>query len=170
MIVQLVVATGNRAGQIIPVLAEKFLIGRAEDCHLKPRSELVSRYHCAILVGNDVVVRDLGSKNGVRLNDEKINAEQKLKNGDKLVVGPLEFYIHITIDSEPMTELPKELPVGNLVEVDANCFRRTGDHADREELFSSVLLLDHLKALNQETTPESNQSEQPAANLLKKLL
>jgi len=68
MVVQLVVASGNRAGQIIPVSLEKFIIGRADDCHLKARSELISRYHCAILVGDEVMVRDLGSRNGVRHN------------------------------------------------------------------------------------------------------
>ena len=106
MVVHLVVASGNRAGQVIPVTVEKFIIGRAADCHLKPTSELISRYHCALLVGNDVVVRDLGSRNGVRLNDERISTEQKLNNGDKLAVGPLEFRVCISTDgNEPMGSL-----------------------------------------------------------------
>ena len=104
--VHLVVAAGNRSGQVIPVSMEKFIIGRATDCHLKATSELISRYHCAILVGNDVVMRDLGSRNGVRLNGERIVGEQKLNNGDKLVIGPLEFYVNITADDgEPMENL-----------------------------------------------------------------
>jgi predicted component of type VI protein secretion system len=108
--VQLVVAAGNRAGQAIPVLTEKFIIGRAKDCHLKPTSELVSRYHCAILVSDEVIVRDLGSRNGVRLNGERIVTEQKLKHGDKLVIGPLEFCVHIdaTLSAVP--------PMGDLHE------------------------------------------------------
>ena len=92
--IELVVATGNRVGHKIPILTKKFIIGRAIDCHLKSKSPLISRYHCAILVGEEVVVRDLGSRNGVRLNGEKISAEQKLKNGDMLAVGPLKFCIH----------------------------------------------------------------------------
>ena len=106
MIVQLVVASGNRMGQVIPVSDEKFIIGRAVDCHLKPSSELISRYHCAILVGDGVLVRDLGSKNGVRVNGEKIDTEQKLQNGDKLVVGPLEFYVRIASDDNSLHKLP----------------------------------------------------------------
>jgi len=100
--VQLIVAGGNRAGQVIPVSMEKFVIGRATDCHLRPSSELISRYHCAILVDTEVVVRDLGSRNGVRINGEKINAEQKVNNGDKLGIGPLEFFIRIS--DEPLAE------------------------------------------------------------------
>jgi pSer/pThr/pTyr-binding forkhead associated (FHA) protein len=106
MVVQLVVATGNRAGQVVPVSTEKFIIGRAADCHLKPSSELISRYHCAILVGNEVLVRDLGSRNGVLLNGEKISAERKLNNGDKLAVGPLEFYVRIASNDDASAEMP----------------------------------------------------------------
>ena len=98
MEVQLVVASGSKAGQVIPVAGPKFIIGRADDCHLKPRSELISRYHCAIISEDGyVAVRDLGSKNGVFLNGEQISMEHELKNGDKLSVGPLEFFIHITV-------------------------------------------------------------------------
>ena len=106
MVVQLVVAAGNREGQVIPVFTDKFIIGRAKDCHLRPTSELISRYHCAILVGNEVIVRDLGSRNGVRLNGEKIVTEQKINSGDKLVVGPLEFFVHIdaSISAAPNTD------------------------------------------------------------------
>ena len=161
MIVQLVVATGNRAGQIIPVVTEKFIIGRAEDCHLKARSELISRYHCALIVGDDVVVRDLGSKNGVRLNGEKVSAEQKVKNGDQLVIGPLEFYVHITADSGAAGSL-KDGNLGTHISwVDRSSI------SDKSTDSSATALLDHLKSLNQETKIEP---EQPVLGLLKKFL
>jgi len=96
--VELIVAGGNRAGEVVPVSTGKFIIGRATDCHLRPTSELISRYHCALLVDVGVVVRDLGSRNGVRLNGEKISAEQKINNGDRLGVGPLEFFVHVSED------------------------------------------------------------------------
>jgi pSer/pThr/pTyr-binding forkhead associated (FHA) protein len=99
MDVQLVVASGSKAGQVIPITAPKFIIGRADDCHLKPRSELISRYHCAVISEDGyVAIRDLGSKNGVYLNGERVSMEHELKNGDKLGVGPLEFFVHLTVD------------------------------------------------------------------------
>ncbi|MDR0706095.1 MAG: FHA domain-containing protein [Planctomycetaceae bacterium] len=99
MDVQLVVAGGSKAGQVIPVTEPKFIIGRADDCHLKPRSELISRYHCAVISEDGyVAIRDLGSKNGVYLNGERVSMEHELKNGDKLSVGPLEFFVHLTVD------------------------------------------------------------------------
>ncbi len=98
MDVQLVVAGGSKAGQVIPITGPKFIIGRADDCHLKPRSELISRYHCAIISEDGyVAIRDLGSKNGVYLNGERVSMEHELKNGDKLSVGPLEFFVHLTV-------------------------------------------------------------------------
>jgi pSer/pThr/pTyr-binding forkhead associated (FHA) protein len=99
MDVQLVVAGGNKAGQVIPITAPRFIIGRADDCHLKPRSELISRYHCTVISEDGyVAIRDLGSKNGVYLNGERISMEHELKNGDKLSIGPLEFLVHLTVD------------------------------------------------------------------------
>jgi pSer/pThr/pTyr-binding forkhead associated (FHA) protein len=102
MSVQLVVASGSRAGQVIPIIGERFVVGRAEDCNLKPRSELISRYHCEFFSeGGDVFVRDMGSKNGVFLNDEQITETRELKNGDKVAFGPLEFFVHLAVESQP---------------------------------------------------------------------
>ncbi len=98
MDVQLIVVGGSKAGQGIPIVGPKFLIGRADDCQLKPRSELISRYHCAIVSEDGyVAIRDLGSKNGVYLNGERVGAEQELQNGDKISLGPLEFMVQITV-------------------------------------------------------------------------
>lgn len=92
MEVKLVVANGKNVGQEIPVTGPKFLIGRADDCQLRPRSDVISRYHCVILVEESfVAVRDFGSKNGTFVNDEQIMGEQELHHGDRLRVGQLEF-------------------------------------------------------------------------------
>jgi len=158
MVVQLVVAAGNRAGQIIPILTEKFIIGRAADCNIKSQSELISRYHCAILIGDDVVVRDLGSRNGVSHNGNKVSAEQKLHNGDKLSIGPLEFYVHIITDGDVHEHFPAN---------GANNHDMSNDDATPAGLHNSTILLDHLKSLNQDTNADS---EQPISGLLKKFL
>jgi pSer/pThr/pTyr-binding forkhead associated (FHA) protein len=116
MNVQLVVASGSKEGQTIPIVGPKFIIGRADDCHLKPRSELISRYHCAIITEGDyVAVRDLGSKNGVFLNGERVSLENEVKSGDKLTIGPLEFYVNIVVP--PVADKkPKVESVGEAVE------------------------------------------------------
>lgn len=97
MEVKLKVVAGNAAGQLIPVPGPKFLIGRAEDCQLRPRSDLISRYHCVIMVEDGLVtVRDFGSKNFTYVNDERLIGECELKPGDRLKAGPLEFELVVT--------------------------------------------------------------------------
>jgi predicted component of type VI protein secretion system len=96
MQVKLKVSTGSRAGTEIPVGAAKFLIGRGEDCQLRPQSDMVSRHHCMLTIQNaQLTVSDLGSRNGTFVNGEKITDATQLKLGDKLRVGPLEFEILI---------------------------------------------------------------------------
>ncbi len=98
MEVKLVVANGKNAGRKIAVPGPKFFIGRAEDCQLRPNSDLVSRHHCVILIEDGfVAVRDFGSKNGTFVNDEQVRAEQELKNGDRLKVGQLEFTVELAV-------------------------------------------------------------------------
>jgi pSer/pThr/pTyr-binding forkhead associated (FHA) protein len=97
MEVQFKVLVGANAGQLIKVPGPKFFIGRSEDCHIRPRSDLVSRHHCVIIQeGAYLAVRDFGSKNGTIVNGARVVGEQELKAGDKLVVGPLEFEVCIT--------------------------------------------------------------------------
>ena len=43
----------------------------------------------------------MGSKNGVFLNDERISETHELKNGDKLAIGPLEFFVHMPVVPKP---------------------------------------------------------------------
>lgn len=98
MQVHLKVTNGTRTGQMIPINRPRFLIGRAEDCQLKPKSELISRYHCAILSEDGyVAARDLGSKNGVFINGKRVSVEEELKNGDHLIIGPLDFEVVLTV-------------------------------------------------------------------------
>jgi pSer/pThr/pTyr-binding forkhead associated (FHA) protein len=98
MEVKLVVLGGSSAGQAIRVRGPKFFIGRAEDCQLRPNSDLVSRHHCAIMVDEGLVtIRDFGSRNGTYINGERIRGEEELNPGDHLKVGPLEFEVHVEV-------------------------------------------------------------------------
>jgi len=83
---------GSHAGKEVKLPTPKCLIGRNDDCHLKPQSEAVSRRHCVIITTDtEVTVRDLNSRNGTHVNGEKITGDTVLLNGDVVKVGPLEF-------------------------------------------------------------------------------
>ena len=97
MELKLKVLDGKHAGQELPVPNSRFFIGRAEDCQLRPGSDLISRHHCVLLIEDGYVgVRDLGSKNGTHVNGEAVCGERELIAGDHLKVGPLEFEVMLS--------------------------------------------------------------------------
>ncbi len=92
MQVKLKVAGGAHAGQEIAIPTARFLVGRGEECHLRPRSDAVSRRHCALLIEeNRVTVHDFGSKNGTYVNGERVQGSRVVENGDQIHIGPLQF-------------------------------------------------------------------------------
>ena len=102
MEIHLKVLAGRHAGQVIRISAPKFLIGRAEDCQLRPHSEMVSRHHCALIIEGDYAeVRDFGSKNGTFVNDQRVLPARELKSGDVLRIGPLKFEVTLVSQKAP---------------------------------------------------------------------
>ncbi|MCS7237076.1 MAG: FHA domain-containing protein [Thermoguttaceae bacterium] len=96
MIVTLVVRSGKHAGQQIRLAREDFLIGRGDQCHLRPRNEAVSRLHCGIFVKSDkVILKDFGSKNGTFVNGQRVVGETELHTGDLLQVADLVFEVQL---------------------------------------------------------------------------
>jgi hypothetical protein len=94
MVTKLIVASGKSAGRSIAIKRNKLLIGRSEECDIRPLSEEVSRRHCAVIVGPaDVWVQDLGSRNGTYVNGQRIDAKTKLADGDLIRVGSLELKV-----------------------------------------------------------------------------
>ncbi len=99
MQVTLRVLSGKSEGKDIKIKKSRFLIGRHEDCHLRPKTDSVSRRHCQIVIdGERAVCSDLGSKNGTFINDKPVEGEVELKSGDLLRVGKMRF--ELLIDSE----------------------------------------------------------------------
>lgn len=104
MVTKLVVASGKSAGRSIAIKRNKLLIGRAEECDVRPLSEEVSRRHCAVTVGPaDVWVEDLGSRNGTFVNGTRIEAKTRTKvaDGDLIRVGSLELRVSCQTATPP---------------------------------------------------------------------
>jgi pSer/pThr/pTyr-binding forkhead associated (FHA) protein len=69
------------------------LFGRHEECDVQLNSKKISRRHCVVAQINDyIVVRDLGSTNGVKINGQRV-AEGKLVPGDELQVGNFKYQV-----------------------------------------------------------------------------
>jgi len=82
------------------------LIGRHGECDIQLNSRKVSRRHCCIAQVNDyLVVRDLGSTNGVRINGHRV-AEGRLRAGDELTLGNFRYQVHLEGPSAERPALP----------------------------------------------------------------
>jgi predicted component of type VI protein secretion system len=71
------------------ILVDKpiLLIGRHPECDIQIDSRKISRRHCCIAQVHDyLVIRDLDSTNGVRINGVRV-VEGRLHPGDELTVG-----------------------------------------------------------------------------------
>jgi pSer/pThr/pTyr-binding forkhead associated (FHA) protein len=101
-----------RTGQILPLMGRsEFTLGRISegqsilpDIDLTPYeaySQGVSRLHATIRINPEkVMITDLGSSNGTRLNEEKLqpHRETQLEHGDMIVMGRFKIQVLIRQD------------------------------------------------------------------------
>jgi pSer/pThr/pTyr-binding forkhead associated (FHA) protein len=96
MQVVLRVVGGKNDGREITIAVPRFIIGRGDTAHLRPASDLVSREHCEILVGDGkVIINDLKSRNGTFVNGKQLAETHTSKSGDSLRIGRLQFEVVI---------------------------------------------------------------------------
>lgn len=98
------------------------LIGRHPDCDIVlTENRKVSRRHCCIAQVNDrFVIRDLGSMNGIRVNDEEV-VEAVLREGDKVLIGDEEFELQTR-------DKPKKVPRTPLSSSDSATAEKSVNH------------------------------------------
>lgn len=112
MVAKLIVASGKSAGRSISLKHGKLLIGRAEECDVRPLGEEVSRRHCAVIEeAGSLTVEDLKSRNGTYVNGVKIAAKVTVADGDIVRVGPLELKVSLVAPAAapPMDEVSRWL-------------------------------------------------------------
>jgi pSer/pThr/pTyr-binding forkhead associated (FHA) protein len=82
-------------GPPIDVSKDLTLVGRKEDCDLRLNHKSVSKMHC-ILVKTDglLLLRDLGSTNGTRVNGQRVRRAALLPN-DQLSIAGYKFKVHL---------------------------------------------------------------------------
>lgn len=74
-----------------PIMVQRpvMLIGRHPECDIRIDREQISRRHCCLAQAYDrVLIRDLGSRNGVRVNGRMV-VESRLVPGDEVAIAHL---------------------------------------------------------------------------------
>ena len=79
-------------GHEVPLPQGTLVMGRGSRCHIVVDDLLASREHARLTVTEDrVTVEDLGSTNGVYVNEQRIDSLTELAAGDRIVVGTQEL-------------------------------------------------------------------------------
>ena len=105
----LVAVAGPSAPFTFPLKPGVTAIGHGENCDVVVADRYVSRRHCLIELGpNEVVIRDLGSKNGTLLNGLPIS-ESRLQPGDRITIGTSELIFSQSAEVEKVSFLEDQV-------------------------------------------------------------
>jgi predicted component of type VI protein secretion system len=85
----------------IEITKDMVVVGRKEDCDVRLEHKSVSKMHC-VLVKTDglLLLRDLGSTNGTRVNGTRVRRAALLPN-DQLSIAGYKFRVHLGPDPAP---------------------------------------------------------------------
>jgi predicted component of type VI protein secretion system len=94
---KLVFIDRNFTGRVYPLTIEKTTVGRSDENVLVIRDSSLSARHCEILVnGTEVIVRDLGSRNGTLVDGRMLrNQQSAVKNGQIVRFGLVDARVEI---------------------------------------------------------------------------
>ncbi|MFW5921309.1 MAG: FHA domain-containing protein, partial [Polyangiales bacterium] len=92
-----------------PLDAEELQVGRHPACDIVVPDTTVSRRHARLRVqGEQVFIEDLGSRNGVRINHERIRDSQPVRHGDRISLGDFELILRDSTKPPPRDAKPTE--------------------------------------------------------------
>jgi predicted component of type VI protein secretion system len=112
-------------GTPIEIVKDMTLVGRKEDCDVRLDHKSVSKLHCVIVRTDGLLLlRDLGSTNGTRVNGQRIRRAALLPN-DKLTIAGFNFRILFGAGAAPPVSAEEHTQHIDAQEV-ANMMRRNG--------------------------------------------
>ena len=129
--VRILILSEQMRGTSFALTGNQYSIGRAESCDICISDPTISGHHCTLLKLEDerYAVRDEGSTNGTKVNEEKVTDQIiPLANGDILQVGAVEILFD---DREDNKQESRTMTVINLEstgtsEISTNAMKNLG--------------------------------------------
>jgi hypothetical protein len=107
------VIEGPDAGSSMAIQGGRMIIGRSESCDLQLTDAAASRRHVEIIVGSaGVILRDLGSGNGTRVNGKRVT-ETTLAHGDELELGQTRLTFVDEVEALRSKQAARQLPAAH---------------------------------------------------------
>ena len=79
---------------VVPFVRDEITIGRQEGNTIRLTERNVSRRHARLLRQNGhILVEDLGSYNGIRINGDKIQGQVQVNEGDLIQIGDYDLAV-----------------------------------------------------------------------------
>src|SRR5438067_13878093 len=111
-------------GGPIEILKDLVVVGRKEECDLRLEHKSVSKMHCVIVKTDGLLlVRDLGSTNGTRVNGTRVRRAALLPS-DQLAIANFKFKVDFGPDQPPPVS-----PSERTQQIDAKELNRLIDRA-----------------------------------------
>src|SRR6478736_1826454 len=89
-------------GAPISITKDLVIVGRKEDCDVRLDHKSVSKQHCVIVKTDGLLLlRDLGSTNGTRVNGQRVRRAALLPN-DQVMIASFKFKVHLGADARPV--------------------------------------------------------------------
>lgn len=119
-------------GSPIDITKDLIVVGRKDDCDLRLEHKSVSKVHC-VLVKTDglLLLRDLGSTNGTRVNGTRVRRAALLPN-DHLSIAHYKFRVYLGPDVAEEVHAEEHTQHLNSHEV-ADLLRQARGRADKDE-------------------------------------
>ena len=182
MEVTLIVNSGSHKGQEIALKKEIFEIGKSPRCHLTLGGDGVGRHHCAIFRKEGyAALKPLDPAEVTTINGKKVEKPQKLRNGDILKIGAMEFEVQLTVGVsgqklskvQPVSEAAaraaekkqikktKEAAAGGSADDDLDLFAIFGEEAPTDDDLPSFITKKH--SLNDAVSAQAQEEEDAMA-------
>jgi pSer/pThr/pTyr-binding forkhead associated (FHA) protein len=95
---------------VVPLIREELTIGRQEGNTIRLTERNVSRKHAKLLRGTEeIIIEDLDSYNGVRVNGSRIQGRAEIKEADRVQIG--DYLIEVKADQPNADAETREIAV-----------------------------------------------------------